>query len=45
MTACVLVYNLIEVSVVEENSIVWVLYVAASLAVRSPAPRRPALSA
>lgn len=42
IAACVLVYNMIEVSVVEENSLVWVLYVSASLAVRAPALRRPA---
>jgi O-antigen ligase len=40
MAACVLVYNLIEVSVVEVNSIVWVLYVAASLAVGARTARR-----
>ncbi len=43
VTALVLVYNLVEVSVVEENSIVWVLYVSASFAVRSPGLRRPSL--
>ena len=42
IAACVLVYNMIEVSVVEENSIVWVLYVSAGFAVRTPALRRPA---
>jgi len=41
VAAFMLVYNVFEVSVVEENSIVWVLYVSASLAVRSPAVRRP----
>jgi O-antigen ligase len=39
MAVFLLVYNLIEVSVVKESSIVWVLYVSASLAVRSPAVR------
>lgn len=43
VAAFVLVYNLFEVSLAEENSIVWVLYVAASFAVRSPAARRPAV--
>jgi O-antigen ligase len=35
VAAYVFVYNLAEVSLMEENSIVWVAYVSASLAVRS----------
>ena len=42
VAAFVLVYNLFEVCTVEENSLVWVLYVSASLAVRSPGARRTA---
>lgn len=40
VAAFVLVYNLWEVATVQESSILWVLYVSASLAVRAPAPRR-----
>jgi O-antigen ligase len=36
----VLVYNLWEVATVEESSLLWVLYVSTSFAVRAPAPRR-----
>jgi exopolysaccharide production protein ExoQ len=36
----VLVYNLWEVATIQESSILWVLYVSASLAVRAPVPRR-----
>jgi O-antigen ligase len=43
VAAFMLVYNLFEVSVAEENSIVWVLYASASFAVRSPKVRRPAV--
>ena len=40
VAAFVLVYNLWEVATVQESSILWVLYVSASLAVRAPVPRR-----
>jgi O-antigen ligase len=38
--AFMLVYNLWEVATVEESSILWVLYVSASFAVRAPVARR-----
>jgi O-antigen ligase len=40
VAAFVLVYNLWEVAIVEESSILWVLYVSASFAVRAPVARR-----
>ena len=40
VAAFVLVYNLWEVATVQESSVLWVLYVSASLAARAPLPRR-----
>ena len=40
VAAFVLVYNLWEVATIQESSILWVLYVSASLAVRASVPRR-----
>jgi len=40
VAAFVLVYNFWEVAIVEESSILWVLYVSASFAVRAPVARR-----
>lgn len=40
LAAFVLVYNLWEVATIQESSILWVLYVSASLAVRAPVQRR-----
>jgi O-antigen ligase len=45
IASLVLLYNLVEVVLMAENSIVWVLYVAASFAVRLALPRDARFSA